>query len=137
MIVFGRNLRTVVTVVVAVGCLVLAVGWPGWREELRAQGYTLFAPVVSIDICELDQAGSVRVGGKLGEDGRAGEAVFVSRGNRNQIVAAVLGDGTFEGVTAPGFAQPGQKVTVAIRKSGGEGALMAACELGVTGVGRR
>ena len=125
----GRKLKTVVAVSCALGCLALAFVWPGLQQELRAQGYVLFAPTISIDICEVDQTGTVHIGGKLGEDGRSGEPVSVSRGSRNQSVAAVGDDGTFEGTTAPAFGQPGQNVTIGIRKAGGEGTLMSSCQL--------
>lgn len=125
----GRNLKTVLAVSCALGCLALAFVWPGLQQELRAQGYLLFAPTISIDICEVDQAGAVHVGGKLGEDGRTGEPVFVSRGNRNQSVASVGDDGTFEGSTDPGFGQRGQNITIGIRKADGQGTLMSSCQL--------
>jgi hypothetical protein len=133
MISFSHPLRRTAIVVVAGVCLVLALGWTGWREELRAQVYTLFSPTISIDICEADQTGVVHIGGKVGEDGRIGELVFVSRGNANQSVGSVMGTGTFEGTTVPGFARPGDNVTVGIRKTGGEGTLMAMCQLATAG----
>lgn len=115
----------------AVLCVSLALLWPSWRDELRAQGYTLFSPSLTIDICEVDQAGGVKIGGKVGEDARIGESVFVSRGNQNQSVAAVLSDGTFEGSTSAGFAVVGQEVTVEIRPVGGSGngAWLMTCKL--------
>jgi len=117
------------TAILAVGCLVIAVTSPFWAEELQAQVYILFSPSVSIDICEADQSGVVHIGGKVGEDNRVGEAVFLSRGNRNQNVATVLGNGTFEGITQSGLAFPGQTLTIGIRAAGAEGTLMSACEV--------
>ena len=125
----GINLKTVLCVSCALACLALAFLWPGLQRELGAQSYLLFAPTISIDICEVDQVGAVHVGGKLGEDGRKGEPVFVSRGSRNQSVADVSSDGTFEGTTAPSFAQHGQNITIGIRKAGGQGTLMSSCQL--------
>jgi hypothetical protein len=126
---FGLNLKTALGVCCVLGCIALAFVWPGLQKELGAQSYLLFGPTISIDICEVDQVGAVHIGGKLGEDGRKGEPVFVSRGNRNQGVADVASDGTFEGTTAPGFGQKGQNVTIGIRKSGGLGTLMSSCQL--------
>ena len=125
----GRNLKTVLGISCALACLALAYFWPGLQRELGAQNYILFAPTISIDICEVNQVGAIHVGGKLGEDGRRGEPVFVSRGNRNQNVTNILIDGTFEGTTAPGFGQRGQNITIGIRKAGGLGTLMSSCQL--------
>jgi hypothetical protein len=125
----GRNLKTVLALFCALGCLPLAFFWPGLQQELHAQSYVLFGPTISVDICEVDQTGSVHVGGKLGEDGRSGEPVSVSRGSRNQSVASIGSDGTFEGTTGAGFGLPGQNITIGIRKSGGEGTLMSSCVL--------
>lgn len=36
---FKPSLRSVVTVTLGIACLVLAIAWPGWMTELRAQGY--------------------------------------------------------------------------------------------------
>jgi photosystem II stability/assembly factor-like uncharacterized protein len=93
-------------------------------------------PLLTINICAVDRTGRVHVGGRVGVDATIGELVFVSRGNRNQSVAAVLGDGSFEGVTAPGFAQAGQRVTVAVRFPAGKIALLSTCRLG-SSVGNR
>jgi len=123
------KLKTVLGISCAVACLALAFVWPGLQKELGAQNYILFAPTISIDICEVNQVGAVHVGGKLGEDGRNGAPVFVSRGNRNQSVADVASDGTFEGTTEPGFGQHGQSITIGIRKAGGQGTLMSSCQL--------
>jgi hypothetical protein len=125
----SRILKTVLGVSCALACLALAFFWPGLQRELGAQSYLLFAPTISIDICEVNQVGSVHVGGKLGEDGRQGDPVFVSRGSRNQSVADVASDGTFEGITTPGFGLIGQNVTIGIRKAGGLGTLMSSCQL--------
>jgi hypothetical protein len=125
----SRKLKTVLGISCALACLALAFFWPGLQRELGAQSYLLFAPTISIDICEANQVGAVHVGGKLGEDGRNGQPVFVSRGSRNQSVAEIASDGTFEGTTAPGFAQQGQSITIGIRKSGGLGTLMLSCVL--------
>jgi hypothetical protein len=125
----GRNLKSVLAMSCALACLALAFVWPGLQRELRAQGYVLFSPTISIDICEVDRTGAVHVGGKLGEDGRRGEPVFVSRGNQNQSVATVGVDGTFEGTSSPGFGQRGQNITIGIRKEGGHGTLMSSCQL--------
>jgi hypothetical protein len=125
----SRNLKTVLGISCALACLALAYFWPGLQRELGAQNYILFAPTISIDICEVNQVGAIHVGGKLGEDGRRGEPVFVSRGNRNQNVTNILIDGTFEGTTAPGFGQRGQNITIGIRKAGGLGTLMSSCQL--------
>jgi len=126
---FGLNLKTALGVSCALACVALAFVWPGLQKELGAQNYILFAPTISIDICDVNQVGAVHIGGKLGEDGRTGQPVFVSRGNRNQGVADVANDGTFEGTTAPGFGQRGQNVTIGIRKAGGQGTLMSSCQL--------
>jgi hypothetical protein len=125
----SRILKTVLGISCALACLALAFFWPGLQRELGAQSYLLLAPTISIDICEVNQVGSVHVGGKLGEDGRQGQPVFVSRGNRNQSVADVASDGTFEGTTMPGFAQQGQNITIGIRNAGGLGTLMSSCQL--------
>jgi hypothetical protein len=136
MIQVRRRLKTTMMIISSAACLALVVLFPGWREELRAQVYTLFGPSITIDICEVDNAGVVRVGGRLGEDSRIGEPVFVSRGNQNQSVGVVMGNGTFEGATSPGFGAPGQIVTVGVRVTGGQGTLMSTCQLG-SGVGGR
>ena len=125
----GRNLKTLLAVASAIGCLVLAVAWPGLQQELRAQSYLLFAPTISIDICEVAANGTVHVGGKLGEDGRLSQPVYVSRGMRNQNVGVIHDDGTFEGTTGAAFAQRGQTITIGIRKPGGQGTLMSSCQL--------
>src|SRR5215469_8079151 len=77
----GRKLKTALGISCALACLALAFFWPGLQRELGAQSYLLFAPTISIDICEADLVGVVHIGGKLGEDGRKGEPVFVSRGS--------------------------------------------------------
>jgi hypothetical protein len=130
-----RNLKAVLGISCALACVALAFFWPGLQRELGAQSYLLFGPTISIDICEVNQVGAVHVGGKLGEDGRKGEPVFVSRGNSNQSVAEVSADGTFEGTTAPGFGQRGQNVTIGIRKTGGLGTLMSSCQLAQAATG--
>ena len=136
MIQIRRRLKAAMMMLSSAACLALVILFPGWREELRAQVYTLFGPSLTLDICEVDNTGVVSVGGRLGEDARIGEPVFVSRGNKSQSVAAVLGNGTFEGATSPAFAQVGQTVTVGIRLTGGKGTLMSTCQLG-SGVGGR
>src|SRR5438093_9711753 len=35
----GANLKSSLVIVLALGCGILAVFWPQWRGELRAQGY--------------------------------------------------------------------------------------------------
>jgi len=129
----GRHLKTILAISCALGCLGLVFVWPGLQQELRAQAYTLFGPTISIDICEVDTTGVVHIGGKLGQDGRAGEPVSVSRGNRNQMVATVFDNGTFEGTTTPGFASSGNNITIGIRKAGGQGTLMSSCQLQLIG----
>ena len=128
MIRIRRNLRTAMTMTSAVACVALAFLWPGWRNELRAQGYTLSSPSITIDICEIDLNGVVKVGGKVAEDARIRDFVLVSRGNQNQIVTAVLPGGTFEANTTPGFAQAGQTVTVEIRHTDGSGGWLSTCK---------
>ena len=137
MIQVRRRLKTTMMIISSAACLALVVLFPGWREELRAQVYTLFGPSLTIDICEVDNSGAVRVGGRLGEDSRIGEPVFVSRGNNNQSVATVLGNGSFEGVTVPGFAQAGQRVTVAVHFPAGKIALLSTCRLPSSAGNRR
>jgi hypothetical protein len=34
-----RDMRTMITLTFAIACTALAVLWPEWRQELRAQGY--------------------------------------------------------------------------------------------------
>ncbi len=132
----NRNkVKAVLMMAFAVLCVSLALLWPSWRNELRAQGDTLFSPSLTIDICEVDQAGGVTIGGKDGENTRVGEPVFVSRGSKNQSVGVVLSDGTFEGSTAPDFAAFGQKVTVEINHISGTGDWLMTCEL--EGIGGR
>ena len=36
-----KSLRVLVTLTLSIGCAILAVTWPGWLTELRAQGYYL------------------------------------------------------------------------------------------------
>lgn len=129
--------KAVLMIAFAALCVSLALLWPSWRNEVRAQGYTLFSSSLTIDICEVDGAGVVTIGGKVGENTRIGEDVFVSRGSTNQIVATVLPNGTFEGSTAPAFAMFGQKVTVEINHISGTGDWLMTCELFGTGSGNR
>ena len=60
--------------------------------------------------------------------GRGNQSLSLAA-NRNQSVADVASDSTFEGTTVPGFAQQGQNITIGIRKAGELGTLMSSRQL--------
>ena len=74
MIQIRRRLKASMMMVFSTACLALVILFPGWRQELRAQVYTFFTgtPQLTIDICEVDNVGVVRVGGRFGKDAGIG-----------------------------------------------------------------
>ena len=115
MIKINRSLRARIPLALAVACSALALLWPDWLDELRAQGYVYTGSPFTIDICEVDGGGVVTVGGKVAAVTTEPSEllVFVSRGYRSALVSALFFS-TFEGSTEPSFARDGQKVTVAL-----------------------
>jgi photosystem II stability/assembly factor-like uncharacterized protein len=94
-------------------------------------------PLLTLNICGVDRTGRVHVGGRVGVDATMGESVFVSRGNRNQSVGLVLGDGSFEGTSGPAFAQAGHRITVAVHFPAGKISLLSTCRLRSSAGARR